>query len=71
MLLEVMSRVGAVAVDGLSRCQPPRWVLQALLKLQAATLLQRVRDARCSTTPKLEVEEQDLSMVRAMVYVPN
>lgn len=39
MLLEVVSRVGAVVVDGLSRGQPPRWVLQALLKLQAQTFI--------------------------------
>jgi hypothetical protein len=39
MLLEVVSRIGAVVVDGFSRGQPPRWVLQALLKLQAQTLM--------------------------------
>ena len=45
MLLEVVSRIGAVVVDGLSRGQPPSWVLQALLKLQAQTLHQCVRNA--------------------------
>ena len=57
MLLEVMSRVGAVVVDGLGCSQPLGRILQALLQLRSGCQVKECRcehdegrsDVRCTT----------------------